>query len=328
MPALEPLTIAACLCAAIGLAAPGLAGADEHDALRHGRAAPVDIVVTDFTRSESALHDEDHDVYLVSNITNGPRDEDNSGFISRIAPDGQVLARRWIEGGVNGVTLNAPKGMTIARGVLYVADIDHLRKFDAATGAPLGSLAVPGSTFLNDVTSDRKGNVFFTDIGFTTVPQFGESGTDAVYKLSPDGVLSVVAAGNSLLNHPNGVAVLPNGDLKVATYDPFQGTKEIYTIDKRGNKRDVIPLPTGLLDGLVVLPQGFLVSSWVDFGTATYKPGKVYFVRRDGSTVEVASGFENPSDIGYDAKRNRLLVPELPDPDNRGTLTIRTLQLR
>jgi sugar lactone lactonase YvrE len=323
------LALAPTLLVAALVFAPGArADADDRGGSEE-RAKAVNIVIDGFIRPESTLHDTRRDVYLVSNITNGPRDEDNSGFVSRVSPKGTVVELKWIAGGVNGVTLNAPKGMTIANDILYVADIDRLRKFDAASGDPIGSIFFPGATFLNDVASDRHGNVYVTDIGFTTVPQFGESGTDAIYKVSArDDRVSVIASGNSLLNHPNGIVVLPNGNLKVATYDPFRGTKELFTIDRRGFKSDVFTLPTGLLDGVVAVHGGFLVSSWADFGSATVKPGKIYFVAHDGTASEVASGFENPSDIGYDHKRNRLLIPELADPDNRGTVTIRTLRLR
>jgi hypothetical protein len=288
----------------------------------------VNLTVTGFERPESVLHDTKRDVYLVSSINGGPRDVDNNGFISRLSPDGQVLDLKWIEGGVNGVTLNAPKGSTIANGILYVADIDNLRKFDARTGKPLGSIFFPVATFLNDVASDKRGNVYVTDIGFTTVPAFGESGTDAIYKVTPKDEVSVVAKGNALLNHPNGVAVLPNGKLQVVTYDPFKGTKELYTIDKSGNKADIITMPTGLLDGVVVVKgRGILVSSWVGFEDQSL--GKVYLVRPNGSITEVATGFTNyAADIGWDAKRSRLLVPELPDPGTGGRVDIRTLNLR
>jgi hypothetical protein len=287
----------------------------------------VDLTITGFERPESVLHDVKRDVYLVSNINGGPRDVDNNGFISRLAPNGQILDLKWIEGGANGVTLNAPKGSTIANGILYVADIDHVRKFNARTGKPLGSIFLPVATFLNDVASDRYGNVYVTDIGFTTVPAFGESGTDAIYKITPKDKLSVIASGNALLNHPNGVAVLPNGKLQVVTYDPFKGTKELYTIDMSGNKGNVITMPTGLLDGVVVVKGlGLLVSSWVSFDDQSL--GKVYLVRPDGSITEVATSFTNyAADIGWDAKRNRLLVPELPDPGTGGRVDIRTLNL-
>jgi hypothetical protein len=310
---------------AMPLAASAESGAQGRDAVHRHKA--VNIVVDGFIRSESVVHDEAHDFYLVSNITNGPRDTDNSGFISRVTHKGKVHDFKWIAGGEKGVTLNAPKGMAIAHGVLYVADIDHLRKFNLKNGKPLGSIRIPGATFLNDVTSDRQGNVYVTDIGFTTVPQFGPSGTDAIYKVTPSGDLTTVAAGNSLLNHPNGIVALPDGKLKVVTYDPFNGTKELYTIDMRGMKTDVIPMPTGLLDGIVALPNGFIVSSWVNFSSATEKFGKIYFVKFDGTVTTIATDLENPSDIGYDYQRNLLLIPELPDPDNRGSLTIRSFSV-
>lgn len=297
------------------------------DSLIFARHPAVNLTVIGVDRPESVLHDTKHDVYLVSSIKDGPRDVDNNGFISRIAPDGQVLALKWIEGGVNGVTLNAPKGSTIANEILYVADIDNVRKFNAKTGQPLGSILFPDARFLNDVSSDKHGNVYVTDIGFTTVPAFGESGADAIYKITAKDKVSVIAQGNALLHHPNGIAVLPNGKLQVVTYDPFQGTKELYTIDMQGNKSNVITMPTGLLDGVVVLKdRGLLVSSWVGFEDQSHS--KVYLVKPNGTITEVASGFTNyASDIGWDAKRSRLLVPELPDPGTGGRVTIRTLRL-
>ncbi len=96
------------------------------------------------------------DVYLVSNINGAPLDKDGNGFISRLAPDGSVLDLKWIDGGAPGVALDAPKGMAIAGGVLYVADITELRMFDASSGEPMGSVEVPGSTFLNDVAAGAR----------------------------------------------------------------------------------------------------------------------------------------------------------------------------
>lgn len=319
----------ACTAAACALAiTTTMAFADDgpHSARLHQRA-DASITVDGFDRPESVLHDEKHDVYLVSNITNGPRDRDNTGFISRVAPDGTMLALKWIEGGRNGVTLNAPKGSAIAKGKLYVADIDHIRVFDLDSGDPVTSVAVPGATFLNDVTSDHQGNVFVTDIGFTTEPEFGPSGTDAIWQLDRAGLPTLVAAGNSLLNHPNGIVALDNGLLMVVTYDPFNGTKQLFTIDRRdGSKHVVATLPTGLLDGIVLVPGGVLVSSWVDFSNDS--AGVIYRLGNDGSLETVASGLRNPSDIGFDRKRNRMLIPALPDPGDGGQVFIQTLTKR
>ena len=61
---------------------------------------------------------------------------DGNGFISMVAPDGRVLALKWIDGEATDITLNALKGMAIASGTLYVADITAVRMFDLRTGRP------------------------------------------------------------------------------------------------------------------------------------------------------------------------------------------------
>ena len=109
------------------------------------------IPVGDMSTPESALHDPEADVYLVSNINGGPGDRDDNGFISRVSPDGQVLDLKWIDGADPGVTLHAPKGSAVYGDRFYVADIDVVRRFDRTSGAPLGAWAVPNAGFLNDV---------------------------------------------------------------------------------------------------------------------------------------------------------------------------------
>lgn len=266
-------------------------------------ALPAPINVHGFATPESVLHDTERDVYLVSNINGGGLAKDNNGFISRVSPEGVVLQLKWIEGGVNGVSLDAPKGSVISGDTLYVADIDQLRLFDAATGAPRGSIAFPGATFLNDVTADDKGTVYVSDSGFqlnAAGTGLEPSGTDAVYRVGRGGRVGVLARGTAL-NHPNGLDVLNGGRLQVVVYDPFGGTREIYTLDRQGRRGKVQPMPAGLLDGVVVLRDGdLLVSSW--------ETSTVYRVD-DGRAVAVATNLPNPADIGYDRRRQRVLVP-------------------
>jgi sugar lactone lactonase YvrE len=266
---------------------------------------PAPISVSGFATPESVLYDAAGDVYLVSNINGGGLAADNNGFISRVSPAGEVLALKWIEGGVNGVTLNAPKGSAIAGGILYVADIDHVRLFDATTGLPTGSIRFAGATFLNDVASDKKGNVYVSDIGFrlnAAGTGLEPSGTDAIYRIDRrSGAVSVVAQGTAL-NHPNGLAVLKGGKLQVVSFDPFGNTREIYVIDKNGRRRNTLAMPAGLLDGVVALDgkDELLVSSW--------ETSSIYGI--DGDSIRVvATNLPNPADIGFDTLRRRILIP-------------------
>src|SRR2546425_883543 len=130
-------------------------------------AATKVAVVEGFLTPESVLHDPVQDIYFVSNINGGPTTKDNNGFISRVRPDGAVENLKFIEGGHNGVTLNAPKGLAIRGDTLWVADIDAIRAFDAKTGAARDSvsLASLGAVFLNDIAIAQTGALYITDTG-------------------------------------------------------------------------------------------------------------------------------------------------------------------
>ena len=93
--------------------------------------APAQVAVAEgFATPESAIHDPDLDLWFVTNINGVPSEKDGNGFISRVRPDGTLDSLRFIAGGLNGVTLNAPKGTAIVGDTLWVADIDAVRGTD------------------------------------------------------------------------------------------------------------------------------------------------------------------------------------------------------
>lgn len=263
-------------------------------------SAAGDIVVADVGLStpESVLHDAGADVYLVSNINGSPLEKDGNGFISRLSPDGSVLALKWIDGEAQGVTLNAPKGMAIQDGVLFVADIDCIRMFDAASGAPAGQVCLENATFLNDVAPGGDGSIFFTDSGFEAGPEgFAPSGADAVYRMIVAEERVVAVAKEPSLGAPNGVAVGRRG-IMVVTF----GSGEVYRLTAEGDRTDVMPASERQLDGIEMLPDGgFVMSSWGD--------QCLYVVGGDGTVHRILEGIEAPADLGFDAGRNRVLVP-------------------
>jgi len=266
-------------------------------ALADGSTGPIDVADVGFATPESALHDPAADVYLVSNINGGPLADDGNGFISRVSPEGDVLALKWIDGASAGVTLNAPKGMAIQGTSLFVADIDCVRMFDLASGAPTGEVCVEGATFLNDVAADDNGTLFVTDTGLEMgADGLVPSGTDALYRLSPDGRMAAIGAGDWLGN-PNGVAVGPRG-IFVVTF----GSGEVFQVAVDGEHTRVMPASDRQLDGVEFLEDGgFMFSSWGD--------ACVYRVSSDGSVERIAENLDAPADIGYDRRRGRVLIP-------------------
>jgi hypothetical protein len=255
---------------------------------------PADTLAgTEFETPESVLHDEAGDVYVVSNIAGNPADKDGNGFLSRISPDGKIELR-WVEG------LDAPKGSAIAGDTLYVADIDQVRMFDRATGEAKGTIAIEGATFLNDVAAAGD-TVYVSDTGIRFGDQGTEpTGTDAIYAIATrDGNKVTKLAGGKELGNPNGLAAGADR-VTVVTF----GSGEMYDVVAKEGAWSVEgkrALPKGQLDGIVIVGDAALVSSW--------EASAIFEVLGDGTATEVVGGVEAPADIGFDRKRGRILLP-------------------
>jgi sugar lactone lactonase YvrE len=258
------------------------------------RAAPFTISDIGLAKPESVLYDEQADIYLVSNINGQEVEHDDNGFVTRIRPDGSVEALHWIDGARADVTLHAPKGMALLGDTLFVADIDSVRAFHRTSGAQLGARGVPGATFLNDLAVGANGVLYITDSGLDA--SFKGTGTDAIHRFDANGVTSFASGGQ--LKAPNGLWV--EGDSVYMV--PF-GTNTVWvSAASGGTPATLATLPAGQLDGVVRLRDGsLLVSSWE--GKAVYR------VSGGGQVSTVVENVESPADIGWDSRRNRVLIP-------------------
>ena len=266
-------------------------------ALASGPRFLLTVADVGFSTPESVLHDSEADVYLVSNVNGPPVEPDGNGFISRVSPRGQVLDLRWIDGTLPGVTLNAPKGMAIVADTLFVTDINCIRRFHRVTGAPLHDLCLEDATFLNDLTSTPQGDLYFSDSGTDNRP-------GAVYFLrrTADVPQKVVLANGTILEGqvlggPNGVYADGRG-LYVATF----GSGELFLVTPDGELVQLLPPSEMGIDGIVSLEdRGILFSSWGD--------STVYWLHLDETLSPLIENIEAPADLGYDAIRDRVLIP-------------------
>lgn len=240
-----------------------------------------------FVGSEASRYDDRRDEYLVSNLgERGATPVD--GFIARVAPDGTVRELRWIGRG-----LVDPLGMFLHGDRLYVADTNSVRMFDRATGASVGAVEVPGSVRLNDLAVAPDGTVYVTDSGSNDQP-------GALWRIDSRGRVSAFAARNPALERPNGIAVLPDGNI-------IHGGRGVNLVIRTPQGRIVreITLPTGQFDGIVVMPDGkLLVAS--QLGRNVYRVDLA-----TGTATAVAENIEIPAAIGLDTRRMRLLVPQI-----------------
>jgi len=262
-----------------------------------GGAASAQTVIKDagFALPEAMRYDAANDRYLVANINGEPTGFDNNGFISIVTPDGKVSNLKWIAGGERRVDLHAPKGMAIRQGVLYVADIIAVRMFDLASGAPMGAFEIAGAQFLNDLVVAADGTIYVTDTGDLAV----DGPTAAIYKINQQGQATAIARGPAL-KRPNGIAFDAAGNIVTVTF----GGAEVVTRRPDGTVLDTKTLPQGQLDGLLILPDGSkLISSWEGKNVVRLRP--------DGTTQVVVDNVEAPAAIGFDSKRQKVLIPQL-----------------
>jgi len=255
---------------------------------------PIKVAsVGGFQTPESVKWDSAQDVYFVSNINGAPGAKDGNGYITRLGPAGMVMDSAFIKG------LNAPKGLALAHDTLWVADIDQVRAFNARTGAPVATVPVPGAIFLNDIAAAPDGSLYVTD----TAIRFGANGAiehpgmDQIFRIAPNHTVTLAIKSDSL-SRPNGITWDAANQRFVVV--PFGGQSLIGW--KPGEKATTsLGTGPGQFDGVEITRDGALwVSSWAD--SSVYR-----FV--NGQGTRSIKGVPSPADIGYDARRNRLLIP-------------------
>jgi sugar lactone lactonase YvrE len=260
--------------------------------------------IAGFDGPESVRYDPQLDAFFVSNMKGAGSAKDNNGYITRISasnPDsGAVLA----QGGVNGVTLDAPKGLAIHGDTLWAADITALRGFDRRTGAPLATIDFTslGAVQLNDIAVGPDGTLHVTDTGIIMSPKgVIHTGPDRIFVVGPNQQITVEAEGFQL-GRPNGITWDPVAKRWIVlSFDQFAG--QVMVNPKGAAKPQLIRTRGGggQLDGVEVLSDGaVLFTSWADSSIHLLANGRDRPIIRE---VPV------PADIGIDTKRNRLLLP-------------------
>jgi len=163
--------------------------------------SPLWSVTTGVAAPESAYHDPASNAVFVSSINGQILEKDGNGYISRLTPDGTMVAARWVTG------LNAPKGLRSVGGTLWVTDIDEVVSIDIASARITARIPVPGARFLNDLATAADGTVFASD-----------SNLSRIYMMK-NGTASIFVEGAATVEQPNGLLV-DRGRLILGTIGP------------------------------------------------------------------------------------------------------------
>jgi hypothetical protein len=265
---------------------------------------PVWNLTTGFAAPESAYHDAASNAVFVSSINGQILEKDGNGYISRLSPDGKVVAEKWAAG------LHAPKGLRSARGILYAADIDEVVGFDIASGKEVSRVKVEGAVFLNDLATAPDGTVYVSD-----------STALKIFEVR-NGKSSVFVEGADVVEQPNGLLV-DGARLILGTIGPAPApgagrgaggpgrgrgpapSGHLYAFDLKSKQRTLVTAqPVGGIDGIELDGSGGLLVTDV-LGQRLLR------VSRAGDVTVLAKFTAGGADFGYVAARRLAVVPFL-----------------
>lgn len=258
----------------------------------------------DLKNPESVAYSPKLNVLFVSNVNGKPTEKDQNGFISKVSPaNGSIIELNWVTG------LNAPKGIALSNNNnrLFVSDLTDLVEIDINTGKIIKRFNAPGSTFLNDVVSDKQGNIYVSD----TI-------TNTIYKLDGNNITSTLQPWlqSAQLNGPNGLHVDESKNkLIVASLGKFSKPGAGIEVVDLKNKT-ITPLgkegttsPFGGLDGIESDPTG------ERYYVTDNPAGKLYLVNADGTGYETLIDLhtQGAADIGFIPSQSTVMIPLMKD---------------
>lgn len=233
---------------------------------------------------ECAVYDPQTQQLYISNL-NLDSDAANDGFISLLNADGSIGNARWAEG------LEAPLGIDVHDGYLYVNDPTAVVKIDLKSGKVSQRIEVAGAKRLNGIDVDGQGVIYSADIE-----------GNRIYRIQQDGTSHVLIESETL-DRPNGV-LLRNSELLVASN---RGGR-LLSVDLESKAIDTLAEEMESADGIIALEGGhYLVSGWT---------GQVHFVSRDlkrQTILDTRDKKINAADIAYIPEENLLVVPTFGD---------------
>jgi sugar lactone lactonase YvrE len=236
----------------------------------------------EFKTPESVYYDAKRKIIYVANINGSPTAKDNNGFVSKLSLTGKIVDLKWIK------ELNAPKGMGVFKGKLYVSDIDQVVEIDIDKSKILNRYEADGAKFLNDISIDKSGNVYISDMV-----------ANRIYRLK-NGSVDIWLESDEL-NGPNGLFV-ENNYLLVG----IKGS--VLKIGLNDKKVSAYISDTGGIDGIVPDGSGnYLISDWKG-NIHLINPKKEKIKLLDTTPINM-----NAADIDFIIEKKLLLIPTFSD---------------
>jgi hypothetical protein len=234
--------------------------------------------------------------YFISSVNGEPDTADNNGFITKLDGSGTLLHLKFIQGGADGVTLHAPKGMALVDETLYVADLDTLRAFDARNGKPVASIHVV----------DGKALVHLTDVAYDGVGLLycSDQHANRIYRVELPSQKVTLLVADPALAGPAGLAVHPkSGELIAVSWNKGK----IFAISPTGTVSELFS--NGFFSSRFSNLRGVDFDRWGNMYVSDFTTGKVWRMTWDKRFQVIAEYLPTPGDLSIDRTNNLILVP-------------------
>jgi glucose/arabinose dehydrogenase len=204
--------------------------------------------VEGYAMPESVVYDEAGGAIFVTNINSPDQSSNGQGYVTKANPDGSIVTEKFTDG------LNAPRGIDMANGRLYVGQNGEVIEIDATSGEVVARHAVENGLF-NDVLALPDGRVLIT-----------ETMTGSIYVIDGEEFSQWLA--DPALTGANGLLLVDGQVLVASIGDLSKGFANIKPANIKSVNLETKEItdfgtadPLGNLDGLSSLPDGSVLVS-------------------------------------------------------------------
>lgn len=239
---------------------------------------------------ESAAYDPLQKRYFISNYGSGCLTQiDSNGVISTFKSD-----------------LSKPLGMVLCGDVLYVVENPNkISGFNIINDHPAKQVIIDSALFLNDITSDSRGDLYVTD-----------SRKKSIYKIEPESMTCSLFA-HTEFSDPNGIAYDKINNRLIVCF--FCENAPVQAVNLEDTSITTLVSPSlHNLDGIAIDSDGnTFISCWGKGSFAKGFPSKGMIYKFNPSFANLPEIIElehfGPADIYFNPKSDLLIIPYLLD---------------